>query len=282
MNQKNRWLLALILLTTLACVVPGLETASLPTLTPDTRLDIMLAETVSAALTQTQQAAPTETVLPTQTPEPTATSTPEADSPGSSLTQNDGGSFTFVDERGKYQITVPAELKALRINQQEFLDAWLLPEASNPAIQNQLGLIQKQDPDHFRLFAFDFNEERIDSGFVTNINFLWDDAANLSTEENLVKAANEYLQAFPGAEILETKATVLSNKTPVGLVKFKTSVTTLEGAEIFIIQKQAFLALPQGILVITLSTAESQIEFVEPLFDAMLETFSLVDGVVVN
>jgi hypothetical protein len=260
----------------MACAVPGLSTDAPQTApTPDTRLDNMVALTVSAALEMTQQAQPTLTPIPTQTPEPTATPTPQADSSGSSLTKNDDGSSTFIDELGKYQITVPQELLAMRINQQEYLDAWLLPAASNPAVQNQLNLIQKQDPNRFRLFAFDFNEENIESGFVTNINFLWDDATNLSTEEQLLQATNEYLQAFPGAEIIETKSAVLQNQTLVGLVKFKNPVTTLEGDAINVIQKQAFLLLPQGILVITLSTAESQVEFIEPLFDAMLETFSL-------
>lgn len=283
MKPILRFFSALIILT-MACVVPGLSTeAPQPAPTVDTRLENMIPLTVSAAMTQTQEAKPTQTSLPTQTAEPTATSTPEAESAGSILVKNDDGSFLFTDELGKYQIEIPQELIALRINQQEFLDAWLLPAASNTAIQNQLGSMQDQDPNRFRLFVFDFNEEHIVSGFVTNINFLWDDASNLSTEEKLLSATNEYLQAFPGAEIIETKSAVLQNGTLVGLVKFKNPVTTLENVEINVIEKQAFLLLPQGILAITLSTAESQIEFVEPLFDAMLETFSLVeDGEIVN
>jgi hypothetical protein len=280
MKKIFRFFSALIILT-MACAVPGLSTASPPSApTVDTRLENMIPLTVSAAQTQTQQAQPTQTSVPTHTAQPTPTSTPEADSASSILVKNDDGSFLFTDELGKYQITIPQELLALRINQQEYLDAWLLPAASNAAIQNQLNLIQKQDPNRFRLFAFDFNEEHIESGFITNLNFLWDDAANLSTEEQLLKATNEYLQAFPGAEIIETKSVVLQNQTLVGLVKFKNPVTTLEGTEINVIQKQAFVLLPKGILVITLSSAESQIEFVEALFDEMLETFNLVDGAV--
>jgi len=277
MKQLLRFFSALVLLT-IACVVPGLSTeVPQPVPTPDTRLESMVALTVSVALEMTQQAIPTSTLVPTQTPEPTPTSTPETDSSSSSLTRNDDGSFLFVDSNGKYQITLPNELLSMRINQREYLDAWLLPAASNPAIQNQLNIIQTQDPNRFRLFAFDFNEERIESGFVTNINFLWDDASILSTEEKLLAATNEYLQTFPGAEIIETKSVVLQNQTLVGLVKFKNPVTTMEDTEINVIEKQAFLLLPKGILGITLSTAESQIGFVEPLFDTMLETLSLVE-----
>ncbi|HRJ75594.1 MAG TPA: hypothetical protein PLX90_06325, partial [Anaerolineales bacterium] len=217
MKPIFRFFSALMFLT-MACVVPGLSTdAPQSAPTPDTRLESMVALTVSAALEMTQQAQPTQTPIPTQTAEPTATSTPEADSAGSILVKSDDNSFLFTDELGKYQVTVPKELIAMRINQQEYLDAWLLPEASNPAIQNQLNSIQTQDPNRFRLFAFDFNEANIVSGFVTNINFLWDDATNLSTEEQVLKATNEYLQAFPGAEIIETKSVVLQNQTLVGL-----------------------------------------------------------------
>lgn len=283
MTRSIRFFSAFVFLTVLlACVIPAQPTDSFTPPTPDTRLENMIPLTVSAAQTQTQQARPTQTLVPTQTAVPTATSAPEADSSGSALIKNDDGSVIFIDEFGKYQIAIPKELIALRINQQEYLDAWLLPAASNPAIQSQLDLIQKQDANRFRLFVYDFNEENIESGFVTNINFLWDDATNLSTEEQLLAATNEYLQAFPGAEILETKSAVLQNQTLVGLVKFKNPVTTLEGVDLNVIQKQAFLLLPQGILVITLSTAESQVEFIEALFDEMLETFNLVDGAVLN
>ncbi len=276
-------LFSVLMFATIACATSAPATSAPPLFpTTDTRLETMIPLTVSAALTQTQAAQPTQTPVPTRTAEPTVTSTPEADEVGSTLVKNDDGSFFFDDQAGGYQIVIPQEIIPMRINQQEYLDAWLLPAASNPAIQNQLGAIQNQDPQRFRLFAFDFNEEHIVNGFVTNINFLWDDATNLSTEEQLARAANEYLKAFPGAEILETKSVVLQNETLVGLVKFKNPVTTLENTEINVIQKQAFLLLPKGILAITLSTAESQIEFIEPLFDAMLETFSLVDGAVVN
>lgn len=270
-------LFSALMFVTIACATSAPVTSAPPLFpTADTRLETMIPLTVSAALTQTQAAQPTQTPVPTRTAEPTVTSTPEADEVGSTLVKNDDGSFFFDDQAGGYQITIPQELIPMRINQQEYLDAWLLPAASNPAIQNQLGVIQNQDPQHFRLFVFDFNEEHIVNGFVTNINFLWDDATKLSTEEQLVQAANEYLKAFPGAEILETKSVVLQNGTLVGLVKFKNPVTTLEGAEINVIQKQAFLLLRDGILAITLSTAESQIEFIEPLFNEMLETFTIL------
>lgn len=280
MNKKYRWLTALIFLMTMfACVLPAQQPASLPTVTPDTRLDIMLAETVSAALTQTQQAVPTETPPPTSTPEPTATSTPEADSSGSTLIQSDDGSVIFIDERAKYQIIVPSELKALRINQQEFLDAWLLPEASNPAIQRTLGNIQDQDPNGYRLFVVDFNEEHIDGGFVTNISFLWDAGEELSLEDEtgIVEIADSYAESLPDSEVLTTELVTLESGIIAGIISSSMPATTLDGAEIVVFQKQAFFDLPTGTLIVTLSTTETWQETIEPLFDEILETFNLTD-----
>lgn len=277
MKQLLRFFSALMFLA-MACVLPSTSTnAPQPPPTADTRLENMVALTVSAALELTQQAVPTQTPVPTRTAEPTATSAPEAFESESTLSKNDDESFLFIDERAKYQITIPSELIALRINQQEFLDAWLLPAATNEAIQNQLSTIQDQDPDRFRLFALDFNEEHIESGFVTNINFLWDDASNLSIEESLLQATDDYLEIFPDADVVDSNDAVLQSDIPVGLITFTNTVTTLENVEIVVVQKQAFLLLPKGVLIITLSTAESQIELIEPLFDAMLETFSLIE-----
>ncbi len=277
MKQRLRFFLVLIVMT-MACILPASPNASLPTVTPDTRLEDMVALTVSAALEMTQQAQPTPTPTPTQTAEPTPTSTPEADSSGSSLTKNEDGSSTFIDNLGKYQITVPQEFLAMRINQQEFLDAWLLPESSNPAVQNQLNLIQKQDPNFFRLFAFDFNQEHIDGGFVTNINFLWDgEELSLEDETGMTDLAGAYAEQLPNSQVLSTELITLENGTRAGIITSNMPAVTLDGANIVVYQKQAFFDLPAGTLIITLSTTETWQETIEPLFDAMLETFNIAE-----
>lgn len=279
MTRSKIFFFISIFLLMFACVLPGQQTASLPTVTPDTRLENMVALTVSAALEQTQQAVPTETPPPTSTPQPTATSTPEADASSSLLTKNEDGSITFIDFLGKYQFTVPSELRAMRINQQEFLDAWLLPEASNPAVQNQLNLIQKQDPNRFRLFAFDFNEEHFDGGFITNINFLWDDIGEISLQDDseLVEIANSYAESLPNSEVLETKINSYENGVTVGIITSKMPATTLDGANVVIIQKQVFFDLPVGTLIATISTTETWQENTERLFDEILKTFIIID-----
>lgn len=281
--KRNRGLIALLVLaaTALACAVPGMPTAApLATPTPDTRLEIMVAETVSAALELTKQAAPAPTdIPPTSTPEPTATSTPELASAGSSLTKNEDGSFTFVDERGKYEVTVPMQWTPLRVNQQELLDAWLLPEASNPAIQRSLGTIQEQDADLFRLFALDVNEEHVDGGFVTNLNLLWDQAEELSlpSDVRLKELAASLPGSIEGAEVLTTEVLSTKNGTSYGVITARTPATTQDGVDVVIFQKLVFFDLPVGTLSISLSTTETWQDTVTPSFDDLINSFAVVE-----
>ena len=284
--KQTRGLTALLVLVTtaLACAVPGLpsgQEAPLPPPTPDTRLEIMVAETVSAALAQTQQSAPAATadIPPTSTPAPTATSTPEADTSGSSLSKNNDGSVTFTDQLGKYQVTVPMAWLAMRANEQEFLDAWLLPEASNPDIQRSLGTIQSQDPNLFRLFALDINEEHIDGGFVSNINLLWDKQEEITFADDvrLKELAATLPESIQGTEVLSTEISATKNDIPYGIITSRLPATTQDGTNITIRQILVFFDLPVGTLSITLSTTDTWLETVQPSFDAISESFVITE-----
>ncbi len=277
-RQRGPFAAMLLLMTALACVVPGLSTASQPVPTPDTRLGTMVAETVSAALELTLQAVPTSTLPPTPTPEPTFTPTPQVVPAGSALTKNDDGFITFIDMKGGYQFAISDAWLPLRINEQEFLDAWLLPIASDPAFQRLLGSVQNQDPARFRLFAVDANEEHIDGGFVTNINFLWEDQEELSLEDSdgLTQVADALPDSLPGIEVLAIQINTLEDATPFGVITSRLPATTLDGEDVVIAQKQVFFDLPVGTLVVTLSTTETWQETIEPSFDEMIETFTFV------
>jgi hypothetical protein len=280
MNHQRGLFAALLLLTTaLACVLPGQPSASSPPPTPDTRLGTMVAETVSAALEMTQQAVPTPTIPPTSTPEPTATPTSEiVDSSGSTLSVEEDGTIIFTDERAGYRLEVLPAWLAMRVNQQEYLDAWLLPIASNPAFQRSLGSVQDQDPERFRLFLFDESEEHIDGGFVTNVNFLWNEQeVSLEDETDLMALADALPDSLPGSEVLTVEIRPLENGTKIGIVTSRLEAVTLDDVAVVLFQKQVFIDLPVGTLAITLSTTETWRETVEPSFDAMLETFTLVN-----
>ncbi|HAX69913.1 MAG TPA: hypothetical protein PK152_08685 [Anaerolineales bacterium] len=279
-QQRGLFALLALVTTALACAVPGVTTtAPLPSPTADTRLEIMVAETVSAALVLTQQSAPPTaddtSPTPTVPPEPTFTPTPEADASGSALLKNDDGSHTFNDDLGKYQVIMPMQWVPMRVGEQEFFDAQLLPEASNPAIQRSLSTIQEQDPDLFRLFALDMNEEHIDGGFVTNINFVWDKAEELSLPDDarLQEIAASLPESVEGSQLLNAEVLTTKNDIPYGVITSQIPATTQDGTNIIIRQKLIFFDLPVGSLSITLSTTETWLETVEPSFDALVESF---------
>ncbi len=280
MNIRRAMLAALTVLTAvLACVVPGLPSASQPAPTVDTRLEIMVVETVSAALAQTQQSVPTPTLPPTSTSMPTATvsPTPETNSSASSLTKLDDGSTYFADSLVEFEITIPAGWLAVRINQQEYLDAWLLPELANPALQRSLGSIENLDPTDLRLFVLDIQEGHTEIDFVTNINFYWDKSSDLSLEndEDLKAEAATLPQALPGLEVTATEISATSLGIPVGSITSKTPVTTLGGVNLEIFQKQVFVKVGEGVLIITLSTTEELKQATLSQFDAAIDTMAV-------
>lgn len=283
MKQHRGVLTAIILgMTALACVVPGLQPASSPPPTPDTRLERMVAETVSAALVLTQQAAPTETEAPSATPEPTATAVIAAtptQSAESMLDKNTDGTSTFIDLTGKYQLTIPMQWLAVRINAPEYDIALQLPETADPAIQRSLTTIQQQDPNVFRLFLLDIAEEHVDGGFVTNINLVWDQQmeVSLDTDSDIKGIAATLPASLQGAEITNVALNLTENETPYGAITARTPARTQEGAEIVIIQKLIFFNLPVGTLTVTLSTTETWRETVEPSFDEFVESFIVLE-----
>ncbi len=281
MNRKHGLLALLVLLTTaLACVIPGTTTsAPLPTPTADTRLEIMVAETVSAALQMTQQ--PMLIVEETEAPETVPTEIPATATPSAEtkLDKNEDGSNVFTDFLGGYQLTVLAPWLALRIDSPEYDAALTLPEASNPAIQRSLSTIQAQDPDVFRLFALDVNEEHLDGGFVTNINLVWDQQEKLSlpNDARLAEIADALPSAVEGTEVLYFEVRTSQSGVPYGVITSQMRGVTQDGTNLVIRQKMVFFDLPVGALSITLSTTETLLETIEPSFDAMIETFAVME-----
>ena len=167
MNKNRTFFISLIFLVTItACVLPGLSsTPPTPIFAPtvDTGLiETRVAGTVSAAIAQTEQAQPTATATfpatppPTPTPASTETPTPQANPSQSTLTQQADGSTLFADERAGYEITIPAEWLAVRVDGQEYQDAFSLEEAANANIQQSLLSIQDEDPNIFRLLAIGY------------------------------------------------------------------------------------------------------------------------------
>lgn len=282
MNNRRIFFIALTFFAAIiACAVPGLPTASAPASAPIVepgRLETMVAETVSAAIAQTEQARPTPTLVPAS--KPTQTATPEAIKTGSTLNAQADGSTVFADERAGYEITIPDGWLAVRVNEQEYYDAWTLAETADPNIQETLLGIETRDPNTFRLLAIDTQDGHIQSEFVTDIQFIWDEQKNISFDSvvDLQAIANE----LPAAdttfrlEVTSVQIVIFPNGIQFGMIEAKSSFTNTSGDEVTIYQKQVFFKAKTGTQSIIFTTIDGLKESTLPAFDAMLETISLI------
>lgn len=276
MNSRSKILIAamILFLSVLACAVPTLP-VSQPTPTFDAvALETMVAEKVSAALQETANAS---TVAPpaTVTARPPAeTSTPEVIPLGSTLTKQEDGSILFVDDRAGYEVTVPAGWLAVRIDGREYLDAFTLAEAVDPAVQRSLLAVQNQDPNKFRLFAFDTQDGHIQSNFVTNINFLWDqqNGMSLADDTDLKEIAASLPSVIPGIKILTTEIIATAGGISIGSISSEWITQTTDNPSVPVYQKQVFLKAGTGTLAITFTTTGGLKDTILPAFDAMIET----------
>jgi len=273
MPRKQILLIALsLLISMLACAAPAAQTVSAPPPTVDAgQLATMVAETVSAALAQTEQAGPTST----PTPEPTSTLPPGAI--GSLLAIEQDSSTLFTDQRAGYEAAIPFGWLAVRVNGPEYLDSFSLAAAANEHIQDSLLAVQNEDPDNFRLFVFDVREAHVKNEFVTNMNFVWDEAGSISfdTDEDLKASAARSVEALPGLEILSTKISATANSLAYGLIESKFTWKNPSGEDMVVFQNQALFNASTGAMVITVSTVEELKDMVFPEFDSMLESIKL-------
>lgn len=276
MKRQRVFFAVLTLLTfALACAVPGLPSASQPPPTPDTRLGTMVAGTVSAALELTALSVPTASSTPSaSTPVPTVTPGAALPIPGSTLTAQDDGSALFVDENAGYRITVPAGWLAVRPNEREYYDAFLLPQAANERIQTTLQTIRNQDPATFRLLVVDILEGHIQNEIVTNVNLIWDPNTTFSfdSEDDLQSLADTLPAGVDGLTVALVEIVIPPSGIPHGEIQSEIGGHNVLGQQVTLRQKMMIFNLRKGTLAVTFTTESGFSETTLPLFNAMIET----------
>jgi hypothetical protein len=261
-------------LVMLACAIPGIPAASTSVPAPavdDGRLQTMVAGTVAAALAQTEQAAPTR--------EPTrpATPTEEALTAGSSLAAQADGTVLFVDERAKFQVSISPGWLPVRINEQEYLDAFALPAAADAGVQSELMDIKTLDPNIFRLFVYDLQDGHLISGVITGIDFVWDVEGVISLENDagIKETASDLAASTPGLNATSATLSTNTNGIPLGIILAEIPGYTFEGAEVVLFQKHVYLNLPAGVLIVSFTTEQNFKDATLPFFDTMIETIKI-------
>jgi hypothetical protein len=316
MNNRRIIFIALMFLAVIvACVVPGLPTASAPDPAPivDTgRLATMVAETVSAAIAQTELSVPSPTLIPPSSSTSTSTSTPtstitsdstltstftsaptetptaastvtqtlQPNPSQSTLTKQNDGSTLFADERAGYTVKLPVGWLVVRINGQEYQNSFSLGEASNMNIQQALLGVKDADPNVFRLLAIDTQAAHIQNEFVSDIRFILDEkkSISLNSDADLQTIARD----IPASatvfrfEVTSVKIITSVSGTQLGVIEARSSFANAAGADVIIYQKQVFFKVKAGTQTIIFTTLADLKGTLLPVFDAMFETVKVV------
>jgi hypothetical protein len=212
----------------------------------------------------------------TSTPAPTETPLPPSQS---TLTKQADGSLLFADARAGYEIKLPAGWLAVRVNEQEYLDAFSLEEAANTNIQQSLLSVQTEDPNAFRLLAIDTKAAHIQNDFVTDMRFVLDEKKTISLSSDAdLKAIAEKVPASATVfrfEVTSVKIATTANGTKLGVIEAKSSFENASGANVAIYQKQVFFNVKTGTQSIIFTPVTDLKQTTLPAFDTMLETIYL-------
>jgi len=278
-NRRSLATALFLLMTMLGCAVPGLSTASDSAPAPDPgRLETMVAETVSAAIAQTEQAAaspqpPSVNAEATEMP----ASTEGTGTSSSSLTAQNDGTILFVDDLAGYQLNVPPGWLPVRINEQEYYDAFSLPAASEQAVQDSLVDIKTLDPGKFRLFIYDLQDGHMENGVITNINLVWDSQGSISLEgeAGMREIIDGLLNSIPELNVKSYSISSTANEIPIGVILSELPGKTFDGIDVVLFQKQVYLNLPAGALVLTFTTEKNFKDATLSFFDSMADTLKI-------
>lgn len=281
-NRRISFIALFFLMTMLACAVPGFGTNpavdSAPT-ADAVLLDQMVAETVAAAIAETRQAVPRPSSTPGNTLPPTDTpgSTAQAPSTGSSLTAQTDGTILFVDDLARFQLNISPGWLPVRINQPEYDDAFSLPIASAAAVQRALMNIKTLDPNTFRLFVYDLQDGHMINGVITSINFVWDPQGSISLdgETGIQEAASRLSASIPNLNVDSYAVLSTTNEIPIGTILSNIPGKTFEGTDVVLFQKQVYLNLPAGMMIVSFTTEQNFKDATLPFFDTMVETIKI-------
>lgn len=295
-RRKIPFLLAFLLFLGMACAVPALpflggdEAAAPLSEVDEASLATMVADAAAQKVKQTLEAMPptlTPTKTPTETPipSPTATEIPPTGTPtevdypatGSDLEEKDDGTTRYRDYAGGYEIHIPVVWLALRPGEEEYTQAWSLPEASDPAVQNSLREMQSLDPGVYRLFALDIREGHYSNGFVTNLNFVLGTESEASLEETFAESVLTLPDAVPGTVVIDSSLTETEAGIPYGNIESERELQGTAENPLTLYQKQAIFMVKKRPLVITFTSTTDFKDQVIGEFDAMLNTFSLLE-----
>jgi hypothetical protein len=165
----------------------------------------------------------------------------------------------------------------VRIDEQEYYDAFSLPVASDAAVQRALMNINTLDPKTFRLFVYDLQDGHMINGVITNINFVWNPEGNISLDGDaaIKPAADALKKSIPNLKVDSYSVSETANQIPIGIILSTIPGKTFEGTDVVLFEKQVYLNLPAGTLVISFTTNLDFKDATLPFFDTMVESLKI-------
>lgn len=234
-------------------------------------VETSLASTALALAKQTETANPI-----TATPSPTLTQTPtlppRISLNGTSLVVSEDQSILFTDHKLGYQITIPAGWLAVRLNEDEYYQAFSLEAvAQNPAITDFLARIQTLDSNLVRLVAIDLQADSADgllSGFTVLLQH-----EKIKTIDDWVIAHHADARKINGYQFLSSQSqeTASGIKVVVREEKFNPARAGTKYT------RKILLTLPSGILVIDFETDLDTKDTNLPGFEQVVDSLALLN-----
>ncbi len=178
----------------------------------------------------------------------------DRDLSGSELVDLDDQSTQYTDHDSKFEITLPNGWLTLRLNQQEYFRVWANQAQSNAQLEHALTSIQNDDPNQFRLFAFDLKPDHHDDQFLTNINVTWFPDENRALQDYLQANVGDLRELAMHLDSIDSNITETSSGLTVGVIQMHWDTKTDDGYNLY---QEMYFQLMNGYVIITFSTNES-------------------------
>jgi len=275
---KHLACLVAIFAASLACSTSGLPAPQSNGLLDSNALATVVAGTAQAAAAETALAVKNTPLLPPTNraiPASTATTAPQISTEGTTLVKQSDGSYIFTDYQGGYSIVVPSVWLAVRINEQEFMNAQISLANYDP-LERALSLLQKDDPEEYRLVAIDTSSSDFQVGFVSNLLVRWvrNDTATLGQDVALLE--KDLPKSSPPIMVTYANMETTSTHLPMGIIEASIKSTTTSKQTVTVYQKDILFKLKSGTLTIIISTAIQLKDKFIPGFDLMTDQIKML------
>ena len=235
-------------------------------------VETSLASTALALAKQTEAANPV-TVTPSPIPSETPTPTPKISTSGTSLEVTEDQGARFTDHRLGLQLTVPPGWLPIRLNEDEYYQAFGLEAVSgNPEIVDFLSKIQTQDSDFIRLIVLDLRPVEETGGLLTGMSVI--------LQPETIKTMDDWVIANPARANKRIGYLLFSSgyrEIPAGirvLVRDEQWTSTTKGK---IFSRMVVFSLPAGILTIGFETDLDSKDTTLPDFEQVIDSVQLLN-----